>query len=239
MDNTGDLRISGMGKMNGGKFRNVDISGMGKIFGEIEADSIKISGSGRIKGDAKAARVNISGSGTIEGSLESEYTESSGNFKNEGDIRTKELSNSGRIRVDGNLKAEKINSDGLLSVGGGLEAEEFYCDGVFKIGGLLNANTVDVKIQWDSFAREIGGEKIIVRKGRHMGLNFLLSLFSKGFGLQADVIEGTEVYLENTSSKIVRGNKVIIGPECEIEYVEYTDSIEVSKGSVVKKQVKT
>jgi len=238
MEKLGDLRISGMGKMNGGKFDDVDISGMGKIFGGIEARNIKISGSGKIEGGAKATRMIVSGNATVQGDLESENIESSGNFKTEGNVKTQKLSNSGRVRVDGDLKAQRVDSKGMLTIGGGVETEEFYSDGVFKIGGLLNSNTVDVKIQWDSYAREIGGEMIKIRRSRHIGFSLFYTLFSKWFGLQADVIEGTEVYLEYTKAKIVRGNKVKIGPECEIEQVEYTDSIEIAAGSKVKNQLK-
>ncbi len=239
MDSLGDLKISGMGKMNGGKFNNVDISGMGKILGDIEANSITVSGSGNIGGNAKASRVSVSGNASINGDVEGERVESSGNFKTSGSVKAAEISNSGRIRIDGNLKSKKIISEGMLSIGGELEAEEFYTDGVFKVGGLLNANTIDVKIQWDSYAKEIGGETIKVRKGKHFGMNFIFLLFSKGFGLQADVIEGTDIYLENTKAKVVRGNKVKIGPDCNIDQVEYTDSFEVAAGSVVKNQVKS
>ncbi|HEX3028548.1 MAG TPA: hypothetical protein VHT34_04435 [Clostridia bacterium] len=70
-------------------------------------------------------------------------------------------------------------------------------------------------------------------------MNFIFLLFSKGFGLQADVIEGTDIYLENTKAKVVRLNKVKIDPDCNIDQVEFTDSIEVTTGSVVKNQVKS
>jgi cytoskeletal protein CcmA (bactofilin family) len=48
--------------------------------------------------------------------------------------------------------------------------------------------------------------------------------FGRNKELTADIIEGDDVYLENTQAKVVRGNNIELGPDCEIELVEYKDS---------------
>ncbi|MNR67595.1 hypothetical protein D3C85_1916860 [compost metagenome] len=48
------------------------------------------------------------------------------------------------------------------------------------------------------------------------------------------VIEGDDIYLENTRAKVVRGNQVVIGPGCEIDLVEYKVLLEKKKGANVK-----
>ncbi len=40
--------------------------------------------------------------------------------------------------------------------------------------------------------------------------------------LTAELIEGDVIELTNTKAKTVRGNKVKIGPNCQIETVEYS-----------------
>lgn len=261
MNRLPDLSISGMGKTGGGKFANVEISGMGTILGDVDAERISISGKGTIEGNASVARkVEVSGMGTIrgsvtggqvissgtasiEGTVEAELVESSGNLKIGRDAKIHELSNAGRCRIEASLKAEKVSSYGLLSVGADAEAEEFYSQGSFSIGGLLNANKIDIEIHGYCQAKEIGGEEIWVRNGH--SFSFLAKLISpflsngKEFDkLTADLIEGTIVSLEFTSAKVVRGNKITIGPDCVVQEVEYTDELEIDSRAVVHKQTK-
>ena len=56
--------------------------------------------------------------------------------------------------------------------------------------------------------------------------------------VEADTIEGDEIFLENTRARMVRGKKVTIGEGCEIEIVEYKDSLEVTEGANVKTRTK-
>ena len=262
MERMSDLSISGMGKSNGGEYLNVDISGMGTIIGDLTAERIVISGKGTIDGNVAVVRkleisgmgtvhgsvtggeITSSGTGSVDGSIDARAVETSGNFKVGRDAKIQELSNSGRCRFDQSLRGEKIESYGLLSVGTDLEAETFHSQGSFSVGGLLNANKITIEIHGYGQAKEIGGEEIRVRSG-HWSTSFLAKLVSQFLGngrelnrLTADLIEGTIVSLENTTAKMVRGNKVTIGPECRIEAVEYTDSVEVDPASHVGKQSK-
>jgi cytoskeletal protein CcmA (bactofilin family) len=263
MERLAELRISGMGKANGGKFSYVDISGLGKVLGDVEAERITISGKGTIEGNASINhKLEISGMGTISGSVKGgqlvssgtgsvggevdvSVVESSGNLKICGEAKVGELHNNGRMRFERGLKAEKMVSHGLLSVGGDLEAEDFYSQGSFSVGGLLNAQKMNIEIHGYCQAKEIGGEEILVRSGRYISLSILSKLVSPFLGqgreldrLTADLIEGTVVSLEYTTAKVVRGNKIKLGPGCVIDLVEYTDTIDIDPQATVKKHIK-
>ena len=126
-----------------------------------------------------------------------------------------------------------------------MEAENFICNGSFAIEGLLNANKVEVAINGFCYAREIGGEEIIVKSTSHTPWHFLHKFITPFLGpkheldkLTTDVLEGTVVNISNTNAKIVRSNDVRIGPGCNIGEVEYSDKLEVDKQSVVGKQTK-
>ncbi len=261
MERLPELRISGIGKMNGGKFSNVDISGLGKVFGDVEAERIVISGMGTIEGNTtigqkleingmgtivgtvKGGQLVSSGTGSVRGRLDVSVLESSGNLKVAGDAKLGELNNEGRVRFDRSLKAEKIVSHGLLSVGADLAAEDFYSQGSFSVDGLLNAHKLAVEIYGYCQAKEIGGEEIRVRRGGNFTLvSKLISPFL-GQGRQldrltAEQIEGTVIALEYTTAKVVRGNTITIGPECDIELVEYTDSLQIDPRAQVRNQSK-
>lgn len=53
----------------------------------------------------------------------------------------------------------------------------------------------------------------------------------------ADSIEGDEIYLESTRSKMVRGKRVLIGPDCQIDRVEYEEEIHVHDEAEVHETV--
>jgi cytoskeletal protein CcmA (bactofilin family) len=262
MTQLSDLSISGMGKANGGTFRYVDISGLGTILGDVEAERISISGKGTIEGNTKASQkidisgmgritgnveameITLSGTGTIDGKVQCDRLETSGNLKVRGSAKVIELATDGRCRLDGQLKADKIISHGYLSVGSDVEAEEFISQGSFTIEGLLNANRIDIEINGFCKVQEIGGEEILVRN-RHGNLAIISKFVSYFLGngkelgkLTVKLVEGTVVSLENTTAGIVRGNNVKIGPECTIEEVEYIDSLEIDPTSIVKHQIK-
>ncbi|MDQ7092149.1 polymer-forming cytoskeletal protein [Desulfosporosinus sp. PR] len=262
MTKLSDLSISGMGKVNGGTFGNVDISGLGTIQGDVEAERIIISGKGTIEGNTKAAQkidisgmgritgnvegkeITSSGTGTIEGNLQGERIQTSGNLKIGGNAKVVELATDGRSRIDGQLKAEKIMFHGYLSVGADVEAEEFISQGSFSIDGLLNANRIDIDINGFCKVNEIGGEEILVRN-RHGNWNFLTKFVNSFLGndrelgkLSVKLIEGTDIYLEYSHVGIVRGNNIKIGPQCTIEEVEYRDSLSIDPSSTVKRETK-
>jgi cytoskeletal protein CcmA (bactofilin family) len=74
------------------------------------------------------------------------------------------------------------------------------------------------------------------KTGERLGYAFTRQ--SSGW-LEADSIEGDEIFLENTKARMVRGKKITIGAGCEIETVEYSDSLEVSPEARVQHQSKS
>lgn len=240
-----DLSISGMGKMNGGDFGQVEISGFGRLTGDVSAKTITISGAGTVDGNTKADRIRVSGTGNINGSLEGNFVESTGNFKVEGQAVIGELVNEGRCRMGQTLKAQKVLSQGYLSIGGDLEADIFTSKGSFAVDGLLNANLIEIEIRGFCTAKEIGGEEIIIRKQGKINLSGIARYISPLLGngreldkLKCGLIEGTNVQIEHTHARKVSGGKVAIGPDCRIEEVEYSDELWIDSTAWVGTQRK-
>lgn len=205
-----DLKINGHGSSTGGKYNSVVINGNGSINGDMECIYLRINGQGNIKGNAKAESFKINGNSSIKGNLESE-----------------KVKVNGMAHIEGNLSVEDAETYGNINVGGDCNAEMFRVDGMFAVEGLLNAGELKLNLHGPSRAREIGGEKITVKRMGRFGLRGLKNfIWPHGHdkGLNADVIEGDDVYLENTQAKVVRGNNVELGPDCEIELVEYNET---------------
>ena len=233
-NNLQDAKISGAGSLGGGKYKDVKISGAGNVNGDIECNEFSTSGASNVNGNVKAKTVKVSGATDIKGNIEAEEIKVSGGAELRGNVKTKEIKISGATKIKGSLSAETVSISGSVNISEDCEAESFTAKGGFDIGGLLNADTIEISIGGRCRAREIGGGKIDVRK---FGGNFLAEMlkyiFVQGETLVTSVIEGDDIYLESTTAKIVRGNNVTIGPNCNIEIVEYRNTVIVDKESKV------
>lgn len=252
-----DLKISGSGTSGGGKFDAVKISGSGKIVGDIDCHELKISGSGTISGDVNAGYIKTSGSSTIKGDTKAETITTSGSSKYDGSVMVAEMNTSGSsivskdlifktfkvsgsCKVGGKVQGGSIKASGSLRVEKDCEVEAFSSSGSVHIEGLLNADRIQIEINHESSIKEIGGEKIAVKHHNSNGLikqvvNFFLQ---KEDCLFSELIEGDEVYLENTKAKLVRGKNVVIGENCDIDTVEYSGSLDVKQDSRIGEKVK-
>ncbi|MCS6937000.1 MAG: polymer-forming cytoskeletal protein [Candidatus Bipolaricaulota bacterium] len=249
----GNISISGSGRATGGLYEAIKISGSGRIEGAVEAETVTISGAGAIEGDLKAKNVKISGSGKVAGSADvgemrisgsgkilgdvrGDSLHASGSCHVQGSVRVGELSTSGSVQVGQDVHAQSARFLGFAHVGGQVEVERFYASGAFHVEKLLSADVVEIRLWGRCSAGEIGGGKIDIRKGEARW--WFLRWFRGSEHLETDSIEADEIYLEATTAKTVRGKRVTIGPECRIERVEYSESLQINPKSAVKEQVR-
>lgn len=205
----GDLKINGQSSAAGGKYNAVIINGEGRIEGDLDCINLKINGKCSMNGNVKADSVNVNGEASIKGDLEA------GKAKIHGSAD-----------IDGNLFVDKAEMYGIISVDGDCNAEIFKIGGTFAVEGLLNAGELELTLYGSSKAREIGGEKITVkRKGKYDLLGLKSMIIGRGKGLTVETIEGDDIYLEDTKAKVVRGNNIELGAGCEIELVEYNNDL--------------
>ncbi|MGZ7208841.1 MAG: polymer-forming cytoskeletal protein [Methanobacterium sp.] len=219
----GDLKINGSGSSAGGKYNSVIINGEGRIENDLECIYLKINGQCSVTGNIKADSVKVHGNTSINGNLEAE-----------------KVKIHGTADVNENLSVDNAEIYGSVNVNGDCNAEIFKIEGTFAMEGLLNAGELELSLYGPSKAHEIGGEKITVkRKGKYdlLGLKSIIMSSGRNKELTVDIIEGDDIYLENTKAKVVRGNKIELGPSCEIELVEYKDSfVQDEKAEVNTKQ---
>ena len=202
------MKLSGVTRANGGTYENVEIEGVATVNGDIVCKEM-----------------HIEGVSTFEGNID-----------------CSELYVEGTCKVSGAIKSTVCKLAGLLNVGQDLEAETFSGTGSFQIGGTLNAEIVDVRFVYGSNVREICGQDItIYKENTHAAAEFLMDLIPwrhKGKSFQSSLIEGDSVDIEYVNSGVVRGKRLIIGPECQIELVEYHESIDIHPSAKVKSIVK-
>ena len=223
-----DLNISGYGTAPGGEYPNIRISGRGKITGDVVCGDFTVNGSADAMGAVNCARLIINGEAGIHGSLKTGELKvrGSGDFKKS--VQADALTVSGSAHAAGQLSAKTVKLMGQLNVKGDLSADSFSSSGAFEVGGLLSADNIDVTLDWStSRAREIGGDTITAKVGLK-GLSVLRTIFTLGTHtprLEADSIEGSSVWLEQTRARVVRGHVVTLGDGCDIALVEYSGTL--------------
>lgn len=237
IERNGDLIINGSGSTSGGTVNKVSINGRGTIHGNLDCVEFKINGAGEVQGNVKGDLGNINGNGSIDGNIEFNSFTIDGSGTIRKDAAVKEMKINGKGKIEGSVSGGEIRINGKATIGKDCEVDLFRSKGNFKIGGLLNSDLVDVTIFGECRATEIGGQTIKVRNKNFSILNLLESVLPI-HKLIVDTIEGDEIEIENTHAKMVRGNNVNIGPNCEVEVVEYTGSFNQAENSKVKESRK-
>lgn len=234
----GNLSLTGSSIVSGGLYNSVRVVGEGTIDGDVECNRMQCLGTLEVEGSLKSGSIKVVGTSSFAGDVSTDFMKISGTVSINKDARIKELRCSGTIAAEGDLQGEKLYLNGELSMQGDCEADIFKARGIFNIGGLLNAGQLDIKLYRDCQVKEIGGERISVRKASALNPLNLFFRPSPNAILTVSVIEGDNIYLTNTRAKVVRGNHVVIGPGCEIELVEYKDHFEQRKDGKVREQRK-
>lgn len=148
---------------------------------------------------------------------------------------------------------------GELTVKDGIEGENIYCVGEVNCPQ-VNADYFELLTvpETSSDIKEIYGGKVLITEDSkkckckiRLGiLSFKVSSLKRFIeikrnrksensrALKCEVIEADEISLENTEVKTVRGKRIIIGKNCAVDYIEYSESLDVDGGSTVKSSTK-
>jgi len=217
-----------------GEYGDISCAGDLKFSGNIIADSIKAAGDLIADKDVKAVKISVYGDGKFKGNLEAEEISiyGDGNFLQH--VKGKKIVVFGSMK--GNvIEGEKITINGELEKIEEISAEELMLNGEFHVNSSMNLGYGKFQLVGKSDAKEIFCENLEVRSNVESFHGILSGLISKGKGgtLKVDVIEGDEIYLENTTANIVRGKTVKIGEGSKIGKVEYSDTLEIFDDGVV------
>ena len=233
------LRVSGSCHIPGGHYDTVQGSGSIRIEGNVTANTFHTSGSIRGHGALKTKTFRASGSTRLQGSVEVGEGSCSGSFHVDGGLRVlSQLTLSGSSQISGGLAGEKVRGSGALSIGEEVSLEEITWSGSVRCPGLISADWIDLNVQGRSEVGELAGAKIRVATDNAGNIFRWLSFGgSTNAGLTVAEVSGDEVTLEVTEAQVVRGDRVVIGPGCRIDRVEYRQSLEIHPSSVVNKSI--
>jgi len=233
-----DLKLSGATVATGGEYRDVRVSGASKITSDILCETMNISGAITVDGNVDAKSCKVSGACKISGNVKSDEIRISGGSSITGTLTGKEITLAGGIKVGGDIKSNMLKLSGEITVGGDMECEEFRLSGGINSKGVVNCEKCELELAARSELNELVGTYISVREGNGVTGGIIKNLLGKGKGsLKVNLVEGDEIYLENTTCEMVRGEKITIGPGCRIGTVEYAELLEFHSDSRVENKI--
>lgn len=257
------LKIYGDATVGGGTFDKVRIYGDGLITNEVVANSIKVYGDATFEGrvEAKSIKVmgdcdfkdhvicdsvSIYGDTTFEGSLDIkllkirgmatmsgesvvESIQSMGACVVNGMLKSERLTSYGSLDGDGSIKVHTLMSQGEIRTRGELEGEYLNIHGAIHNAKLINGEEIHIVLNEHCRCESIGATKLTVSPSKKKRVRKTLTV---------NQVEGDEVNLTYTLAKRVHGEKVIIGAECRIDYVEYSKDLTTHPTAQIKQQVR-
>lgn len=212
--------IIGVGGVGGvGKFDENKFEGVGTIQGGVYK-KLEIDGVCSIEGDIKADSLSFEGVCTCYGNVEAESFECDGVLTINGNLRAGTADIDGVVTVNGDkVEADRIDCDGLLSVNGEISADVIEADGKLNAKEIVG-DRIRIKSYWRqgiaALLFKIGGKS-------EKGIKFSV----------VDLIEGTTVELRGVRAKSVNGHDVTIGKNCNIDRVDAGGELSIAPSSIV------
>lgn len=238
MEKRNNVTINGMGDIGSGEYNDVQISGMGNIKGSINANKVSVDGKCKSYEEIKSNDLTINGYFTCNKGIQLKNScDVNGVCKINGSIDGKRIVVNGRADISENINFDNVEVNGELIVKGNCQCETMKLDGKMSINGLLSADNIELNITRLNRIKEIGGEKLVVRKGINKGFRLFSILSGNKSKLVCEVIEADEIYLENTECNIVRGRNIEIGRGCKINRIEYSEGLKITGEAIINEKI--
>ncbi len=167
--------------------------------------------------------------------------------KFKGDFSGETLESVFELELNGTLKFKNLIFKNSFKTLNDIECEQFYSLGEINAQS-INSEYTFVRPFPNSKIKSITGSKVMICRDfsstdefKKIPKNYSDSLYenydNKVGVLEVDLIEADDIYIENVNADCVRGKNIVIGSNCHIKQVEYTDEIEISKNSIVDNSI--
>jgi len=241
-----NLTVFADATIQGGTYDNIKVFGSANVLGDVTAKSMKVFGAVEYKGKCHIDVLKLYGACEFEEYVEVKDLNIKGACEFNNDVKVDYLKIYGAVEFNKNVfrcKEVKIYGEATVSC---LEADDIYINGHVTCTDQLNGEKIEITTHRGSKIKEMVGTNIIVKpEGRGFFHPFKKVVIINGknpiqTGKQVEIetIEGDDIYLENVIAKAVRGNKITIGHNCEIDLVEYHENCEIKDKKSVKEVLK-
>lgn len=212
------ISLDGVGTSIGGKFEQMNISGVYSLSGDLICDNLYVSG---VLKDSK--------------NIQCEEFKVSGVLKSSESLDASNINVSGAVNIGKNIKSQKILGEGYIKVKENIESEKIEIEGNLICNGLVNCEDFYLFTSGESKIGEIGATNIKICSEQQCSGIFKIFIPKKFKNNHAyiNLIEGNDIILSNCDVDIVRGKNIVIGENCKINKIEYSVSIDINKESRV------
>ena len=234
-----DMKISGSGTVPAGEYEVIKISGSGSLEGNVKCTELHVSGSAGADASVECSgEIHVSGACDFGGDVKAKTLHISGAINCDKNLTALESVHlSGGVNVGENLKCSTLDAHGGLNIDGDIEAETASIHGALCCGGLLNAESIEIDTKDGCMIGSIGGSKIVIKyKKRKFFKNLISITFNdkQVRGVQVEQsIEGDDIDVNNVTCPRVSGRVVVIGEDCDIALLQYSESYEIHEKAKV------
>lgn len=162
-------------------------------------------------------KVNARGDFNVGGKTEIEVLNVSGSARFKDDVNAIKITLNGTSEFGGNVTANQVKGSGTLTVQGKVSAESFSFAGSIVINDKLKAKKITLKVNQGTIQHMEGQ---------------IIKIKSKGGILQTNTIKGEIIDIESTKADLIQGQKVRVGPNCDIREIK-AETLETHESSSV------
>jgi|GEM_PF-3597001 len=214
------LQLNGIGKGHGGIYKSIDINGVYQLDEQVQCESFKA------QGIIRADEILVKDSFDLDGICKSQL------------LKAKRVNFTGIFKNSHTLNCEKLVGSGCLVAKGVIKAKDIQLTGKVKVQGSMESDSLQLNLTDKSFFTELSAENVKIRKEVNHQVRLSLTPRRKDCPLiKGELVEGEDVYLDYCKINYVYGDRIEIGPHCDIEEVEFQESLNIHPTAKVKKQI--
>ncbi len=222
---TGALHLTGTSRVDRVRTKAFSSEGFAKVPGDIETETAVVTGSLAAGGRFQAQSARFSGTHRIDGDVRvTDLLRTNGTWRVRGGVSVRAARFDGAASVGGSLSvADRLDWTGALDIRLDVRATQVFFRGRMAVGGTLAARTISGEIGALSTAGAIEADWVEVRRRKSLRDVPIFLLPPPAWNeLQVDRIEAAEVHLSGVRVRRLISDRIWLGPDTHVEYVEGT-----------------
>jgi cytoskeletal protein CcmA (bactofilin family) len=218
---SGSLKLKGASRVPHVRALHWVARGFTKVVGDVEVSTGNVSGSLAVGGRLVARQLDLNGIVLIENEVRiSEDLHATGTLRIAAGLSARVAELNGTVEIGGPVAvAELLRWKGSLEVRSDVRADTVMFQGRLDIQGTLTARSISGEIQRLSSVREIRADWVEIRR-RKARIEIPVLPPPQWHELAAQRIEAKEVHLSGVRVRYVKADRIFLGPEAHVEYVE-------------------
>jgi cytoskeletal protein CcmA (bactofilin family) len=222
---SGSLRSTGTTRVANVRTLEWVARGFTKVVGDVEVGTGNVTGSLTVGGKVISRQLELAGTTLIVGDVRvSDLLRTRGTVRTGAGVSAKGAWFNGAVEIGGSLTvAETLQWTGSLEVGQDVRGDVVLFQGRCAIKGVLAAQSISGEIESLSSVNEIEADWVEIRH-RKPRLPFAIPLFPPPpwNELRVERIEAKEVHLAGVRVLRLKADRIFLGPDAHVEYVEGT-----------------